>query len=60
MCLCKQGVAKAKTAIEKAEGTTFGAGGNQSGEIEVMMNTFYRSASVGFAAGLTSYGGFGN
>jgi hypothetical protein len=48
MCLCNQGVAKAKTAIE---GNQFG--GNQSADIEVMMNTFYRSASIGFAAGAT-------
>lgn len=63
MCLCNQGVAKAKTAIE---GTQFG--GNPSGDIEVMMNTFYRTASIGFAEnGATSqafrektvYGGFG-
>lgn len=48
MCLCNQGVAKAKVAIEKATGPSFG-GGAANENIEVMMNTFYRSASIGFA-----------
>jgi hypothetical protein len=49
MCLCNQGVAKAKVAIEKAQGPSFGGGLNEN--IEGMMNTFYRSASIGFAQG---------
>ena len=70
MSLCNQGVAKAKTAMEKAQQPSFGGGAPSNENIEVMMNTFYRSASIGFAqgtkfgtqfgAGQTTYGGFGN
>lgn len=59
MCLCNQGVAKAKTAIEKAQAPTFGGGPSSNENVEVMMNTFYRSASIGFAQGTKLGGGFG-
>ena len=55
MCLCNQGVAKAKKAIEKV---SFGGAGDKNNEIEGMMNTFYRSATVGFATGMPTFGNF--